>query len=726
MIRNQSGKVSLILGWVLLIALPLHAEDLTLEMIFKYQLFVPAKVEEIRSMKDGEHYTILENGSDIVKYRYATGELVDTLYSLIWNKELPVSEISSYDLNDNETVLIFGSEQEKIYRYSYQTDYYVYDVVEKEIKPVFPEGKQQLAKLSPDGQNVAFIFENNLYIRNIETSYITQITHDGSKNAIINGAPDWVYEEEFALKTGYYWSPDSRRLAFYRFDESRVKEYSLLRYQDLYPELYTFKYPKAGEENSVVEIYVYNLIEGTSNMMNTGEDSTRYIPRIKWLPTSDRLCITSLNRLQNRADLYICNALTGKNELFYSENNERYISEFTDDFVTFIDSGKQAIVMSEKDSYMHLYLYKLDGTLINQITSGEWEIEEFYGFDENSGKLFYTSTEISPLERHLYSIDLKGTDKKRLTSIAGTHTATFSNTFNYYILNSSDANTPNTISLCNQQGELVRILENNDFVKGMVSRYNFSRREFFSFLNHDNTLIYGYQILPPDFKKNKKYPLLVFVYGGPESQEVMNSWENHTTWFQYLAQQGYIVTCADNRGTDGRGEEFRKLTYMQLGKPEVEDQIALVEYMTGKPFVDKKRIGIFGWSYGGYMSLLCMMRGNYLFKTGIAIAPVTDWKFYDSIYTERFMRTPIENSKGYWESSPLNFVDMLEGKLLLIHGLADDNVHFQHSAELINRLVEENKQFEVFVYPDQNHQMHGGNALFHMYNKVTNFILANL
>jgi dipeptidyl-peptidase-4 len=705
---------------------PLYAEDLTLEMIFKYNLFVPDKVEGIRSMNDGESYTYLENLRNIVKFNYATGERTDTLYSLDWNPELPVSEISSYELNDDETMMIFGTDKERIYRYSYQTNYLVYDISERRIIPVFNEGKQQLATISPDGCHVAFVFENNLYLKDIRTGIITQITYDGLKNSIINGSPDWVYEEEFALKTGYYWSPDSRKLAFYRFDESKVREISIIRYNDIYPELYTYKYPKAGEENSIVDIYVYDLFRGTTAKMEIGKDTNQYIPRIKWLPTADRLCIASINRLQNKVDFQICDVTTGASEVFYVEENERYISELSNDFVTFIDSGKQAIVMSEKDGYMHLYRYSLDGVLINQITSGEWEVEQFYGVDESTGKLYYTSTEISPLERHLYSVNLDGTNKEKLTSSAGTHTASFSKTFKYFILTSSDADTPYKITLNNNTGELIRVLEDNSFVQSMMSYFKFTKHEFFSYFDHDNTEIYGYQILPPNFKKNKKYPVLVYVYGGPESQDVRNSWESMNAWFQYLAQHGYIVVCADNRGTNGRGEEFRKSIYMQLGKLEVDDQIALAEYMITKPYVDKNRIGIFGWSYGGYLSLFCMMRGNQLFKTGVAIAPVTDWRYYDSVYTERFMRTPSENEDGYWNGAPINFADMLEGKLLLVHGLDDDNVHFQNSAELISKLVEENKQFDLFVYPDQNHHMHGGNALFHMYNKVTDFIFSNL
>ncbi len=702
------------------------AEELTLEMIFKFNLFNPNKVEEIQSMKDGLHYTALEDSKDIVKYSYETGEKVDVLLSLDWIEDLRYSEIVTYSLNKDETVIIIGTEEEKIYRYSYRANYYVYDVESRKIVPVYSEGKQQYTELSPDGRKVAFVFENNLYIKDIHSNTIAQVTHDGLKNTIINGAPDWLYEEEFDLKTGYYWSPDSRMLAYYRFDESQVHEYSLIFYESLYPELYTYKYPKAGENNSLVDIYTYDLIQGKTSKMEIPEDSDHYTPRIQWLPTSDRLCLTDLNRLQNKADLYICDASSGSSRIFYTEENDTYLSKVTDDFVTFIDSGNNAIILSERDGFRHLYYYKINGTLINQITKGNWEIEEFYGLDENSGQLYYTSTEVSPLERQLYSINLDGTNKKQLTFEPGTHSASFSQTYNYYILTSSDAQTPYEFNLYNQQGELVRILESNEFIKDLTIKYGFTKKEFFTFRNKDNEELNGFKILPPGFRKNKKYPVLIYVYGGPESQTVVNSWDKRLAWFQLLAQKGYIVVCADNRGTDGRGEKFRKEVYLQLGKYEVEDQIALAEYLGGQSYVDKNRIGMFGWSYGGYMTLLCITKGNSYFKTGVAVAPVTDWKFYDTVYTERFMRKPGDNAEGYRKSSPLSYIEMLEGNLLLVHGLADDNVHFQHSAGLITQIVAENRTIDMFIYPNENHLMRGDNALYHVYNQATEYILNNL
>lgn len=726
MMKTNLKLLSCVLFWTVMFINPLPAEDLTLEMIYKQGLFSVNKVKGIRSMRDGLHYTVLENSHDIIKYSYATGENTDTLFSLAWTEDLQFSEISSYNLSKDETMLIFSTEQEKIYRYSYQSSYYVYDITRNKIIPVYSRGKQFLAEISPDGSKVAFVFENNIYMKDINKDQIVQITHDGLKNNIINGVPDWLYEEEFALKTGYYWSPDSRKLAYYRFDESDVREYSLILYDSIYPELFSYKYPKVGDKNPIVDIYVYDVMKGVSKKMELAGDSDCYIPRVKWLPTSDRLCIKYLNRLQKKTDFYIADVTIGTSHVFYSEENPRYIIDFADDFITFIDSANSAIIISEQDGFKHLYHYSITGTLINQVTKGNWEIEEFCGIDENSNLLYFTSTEASPLERHLYSINLDGTNKRQLSKNPGYHSASFSQTFKYFILTSSNANTPHQVSLFNRQGELIRVLENNDIIRFLAYHYHFSKKEFFTFSGGGNTELNGFMILPPKFKKHKKYPVLIYVYGGPESQMVANSWDNRLAWLQLLAQKGYIVACADNRGTNGRGEAFRKSIYMNLGKYEVEDQIALARYLESRSYVDKSRIGLFGWSYGGYISLLCMMLGNDVFKTGVAVAPVTDWKFYDTVYTERYMRRPDENEEGYYNGSALNYIDMLKGNMLIIHGLADDNVHFQHTAELITKIKEENKNISMFIYPNENHLMRGKNALYHVYNQATKFILNNL
>jgi dipeptidyl-peptidase 4 len=704
----------------------MHCQELSLEAIYKYPLFVPDQVVGIRSMNDGIHYTVLENKREVVKYSYASGERVEILFSSDMDSASGLTEISEYQLSDNETAILLTTEREDIYRYSFSSNYYVYTLADSCLTPVFNEGRQQLAAISPDGLHVAFVFENNLYIRDIKSESILQVTSDGVKNKIINGSPDWVYEEEFTLLQGFYWSNDSKKIAFYRFDESNVKEFDIALYDELNLHTESYKYPKAGEENAKVEIYVYNLDSNSKVRMITPNDSDSYVPRIKWLPNSNKLCITSLNRRQNRDDLFISDVSNGHSYSMYSEENEKYISEFSDDFVTFIDSGRQALIMSEKSGFMHVYRYGIDGTFINQVTSGYWEVDDILGVDKFRNRLYYTSTEVSPIERHVYSIGFDGSEKKQLTSRHGVHHADFSKTYNYFILTSSDANTPFEVRLYDNNNHMIRLLENNDFVKEMTREFKFVEKEFFSFVNNEGDTLFGYQILPPGFKKNRKYPVLVYVYGGPEVQMVMDQWENRLAWLQLIAQKGYIVVCIDNRGTDGRGEAFEKSTYLQLGRYETEDQIAFAEYLASKSYVNKNRIGIFGWSYGGYMSLLCLMKGYPVFKAAIAVAPVTNWRFYDSIYTERFMRKPQENAEGYDNNSPLYYVNQMEGKLLLIHGTADDNVHLQNSMVLIKQLVEADKSFEMQFYPDQDHGISDGNATFHLFNRITDFIVTNL
>ena len=724
--KTHYNRISWIVFSMILLNTKAIGNDLTLEMIFRYNLFNANRVTGIQSTKDGLDYYQLEDSRYIIKYSYETGEIIDTLFSLINLEEPEFNTLSSFEINEDENVILLGTEKEKIYRYSYLTTYYIYDKINGKISPLFSEGKQRLAELSPDGQKVAFVYENNLYLKDIRAGKVTQITNDGMRNQIINGAPDWLYEEEFHLLKGFYWSADSRKLAYYHFDESKVREYSLTFYGDVYPELYTYKYPKAGSTNPKVDVCIFDLISGISKTMNVASDSDSYLPRIKWLPISSRLCIITLNRLQNKADIYLCDAESGNSQHFYTEQNEKYISDIDDTFITFSDSEKAVIIRSDRDGYRHLYHYTLDGRLIGQITQGNWEVDEFYGYDEDSGRLFYTSTEISPLERHLYSINIDGTSKKQLTTESGTHSASFNSTFQYYVLASSDAQTPYLFRLFDSQGNLIRTLENNVILQYLTKEYAFSRKEFFTFRSHDSTDLYAYRILPPGFRKNRKYPVLIYVYGGPESQSVTDSWENRLAWFQLLAQKGYIIICADNRGTDGRGEAFRKPIYMQLGKLELDDQLALTEYLTDQKYIDKNRIGIFGWSYGGYMVLNSLTHGNGIYKTGIAVAPVTDWRFYDTAYTERYMRKPSENEESYFTGSPLNFIDNLEGNLLLIHGLADDNVHFQNSAELITRVKEADKNIDMYIYPNENHSMRGPNSLYHVYSIITEYILINL
>lgn len=685
--------------------------------------FYPKKLEEIRSMLDGEHYTTLEKGTDIVRYNYATGKAEDVLFSLK-DHQKEIYNISNYEFNSDETKILITSNEEKLYRHSFLAEFYVYDIKQKTLIPVSKNGKQQLATFSPIGDKVAFVRKNNIFIVDFIKNQETQITIDGKHNEIINGAPDWVYEEEFSFNKGFEWSPDGLKLAYMRFDESNVRMFSIPVYDELYPTIDTYKYPKAGEQNSVVSIHVYDLISGKNQLMDVGDEKNQYIPRIMWANNPDMLGILRLNRLQNKIDLLMADANTGKSEIAFSEKNKKFISEVKDQTFTFLKDGKHMIVFSERSGFNHMYLYTLEGDLLNQITKGNFDVDELQGVNQSEGVLYYTSTEISPLDRNVYSIKLDGTEKKLLTAQKGTNSAAFSKTYKYFINTWSDANTPAKITLNDSEGKLIRVLEENAELQKRMVAYGFGKKEFMTIPTANDLQLNAYIIKPLDFDAGKRYPVFVYVYGGPGSQEVTNDWDSGMGWFQMIVQQGYLVVCIDNRGTDGRGEDFKKCTYLQLGKLETEDQINAAHYLAKLPYVDGSRIGIFGWSYGGYMTSLCVTKGAGIFKMGIAVAPVTNWRFYDSIYTERFMRTPQENPEGYDDNSPMNFADQLKDKFLLIHGSSDDNVHLQNTMVFAKKLVQANKPFELFIYPDNAHNM--ASARLHLYQKMTDFVLNNL
>ncbi len=699
--------------------------DIKLEDIFETYKFQPRSITGLTSMADGKHYSVIDNGTQIAVFDYKTGEKEEAIFSLEKNPIDGEGYISSYSFSDDESCLIFSTSKENIYRYTFLTSYYVYNRITKELSGVFDK-KQQYAKISPDGKHVAFVVDNNLYVKDIITKKITQVTFDGKHAQIINGMPDWVYEEEFTLKNGFEWSPDSKQIAYYRFDESDVKEYQLTLYHSLYPDYYRYKYPKAGENNSVVTIHVYDIANQKQVIMDTGDETDIYFPRIKWTSGKNVLCIIRLNRLQNKAELLFANTNTGKTKVFYTEEDDQYISEFGDNFATFLKDGEHVLIQSEKDGFMHFYLYSVDGKLQHQITKGDWEVDELLGVDEGHKMIYYLSTEESPLERHVYCVGFDGKTKKKLSGPKGVHDAVFSSTFEYYIDYCSGSDKPLSVSLYSKNGKLVRSLETNRYLQEIAKEHGFTKKELFDLKGPSGIVLYGFMYKPADFDPNKKYPLLIYVYGGPESQTVQDNWDGNLPWFQYLAQHGYIVACIDNRGTDGRGGVFKKATYKQLGKYETEDQIAAAEFLSRQSYIDGNRIGVFGWSYGGYMTLLCLMKGNHIFKMGIAVAPVTNWRFYDTIYTERFMGKPQDNADGYDLNSPINHVEKLNGKLLLIHGTADDNVHIQNSMVLIGQMVNYNKDFDMYFYPNKNHGIYGGNTQLHLFTHISDYIFENL
>ncbi len=700
-----------------------ETKPITLEDAFQSRKFSSAGLYGLRSMNDGLHYTVREGGH-IEKFSYKTGELVETLFDAAEFGEL--TSISGYHFNDSETKILIETGVESIYRHSYLASNFVYDMKSATLVPVSGKGKQQLGAFSPDGSYVAFVRENNLYVRDLSQDEEKQVTFDGVRNEIINGAPDWVYEEEFGFSQGFHWSPDGKKIAFYRFDERRVQEFHMTMFGPLYPESYKFKYPKAGEMNSLVTIHVFDLESGLTIPIDVGEETDQYIPRIKWTRDPEVLSIMRLNRLQNQLDILHAGAADGQSQVVYSETNLYYIFEASDNTITYLPDGESFILSSEKDAYFHLYHYNFVSGDMQAITSGDYDIASFMGYDEKQQRLYYSSYEESSIQRHLYSIKLDGTKKQKLSTQPGTNRASFSSSFKYYILTHSSANTPPCITLHNQKGKLIRVLEDNEKMKKTAKEYGYALTGFLTVPTASGEQLNAWMIKPNDFDPNKEYPLFIYVYGGPESQNVTDSWGRRGAWFQMLVQQGYVVACVDNRGTNGRGEAFRKATYMKLGELETIDQIEAAQWFGSQDYIDEERIGMFGWSYGGYMTSLCMTKGEGTFKMGIAVAPVTNWRYYDTVYTERFMRTPQENPEGYDDNSPINFVDGLQGKFLLVHGSGDDNVHYQNSMDFVEALVQANKQFEMQFYPNKNHGIYGGNTSIHLYTRMTEFILKNL
>jgi dipeptidyl-peptidase 4 len=701
-------------------------KEITHEDIWYLGTFRMASVYGVNSMNNGESYTSLNMArNSIVQYNYETGKQEKVLFKIKDFEDVEIDWIYDYTFNNNETRILISSNYEPIYRHSFKAEYYIFDIENNTLKSLSDKGKQQLASFSPQGDNIAFVRDNNIYYRSIDETTEYQITTDGEWNHIINGAPDWVYEEEFSYNKAYEWSPDGNAIAFLKTDETNVKQFDMVMYGDLYPEHYEYKYPKAGEDNSKVSLHIYHLNTKKIVEADLGNLDDMYIPRIYWTQSPGVLAAVKMNRLQNEYELFTIDAKTGKSQVLFSLNDDKYI-EITDD-LTFIPNGEKFMLTHESDGYRHIYVYDNNGEQINQVTSGSWDVTEVYGYCPETETVYYQAAESSPLNREVYSIKIDGSNKKKLSETEGYNEAEFSKGFKYFINFFSDANTPYYITLNNGLGKTIRDIETNDGLKDKIkNEYKFSPKEFFTFTTEEGVELNGWMIKPNDFKKNKKYPVLMYVYGGPGAQTVNNSWDHNLAWWQMLAQKGYIIVSVDNRGTGARGKNFRQITYGELGKYETIDQIEAAKYLAGLKYVDGSRIGMFGWSYGGYLTALCLTKGAEYFKAGIAVAPVTNWRHYDTIYTERYNGLPQDNPSGYDDNSPVNHVDMLKGSLLLVHGTADDNVHFQNSVDLVTELISKNKQFDTMYYPNSNHGIYSGNARIHLYTKMTDFLLEKL
>ncbi len=699
-------------------------KEITVNDLWKDYTFWTRSIPGFNFLNDGKHFTRLQKGV-IQKYDITTGAHVSDIFSggdYAGTGDFDGS-FDSYTFSKDEQKILIKTDVESIYRHSTRAIFYVFDIQNKTLTKVGDaDGKIRYATFDPNASKVAYVYGNDLYYYELETGRTTRITNDGKVNHIINGATDWVYEEEFSFDKAFFWSPDGRHIAYMRFDESDVKEFTMTLYNDeTYPQYTTFKYPKVGEKNAYVTAHVYDINQGKTYDIDIDEGDEYYIPRIKWTKDPDNVLIYKMNRHQNDLKLIAYHCSSKSQNILLHETNKYYI-DITDD-ITFLDDGR-FLWTSEKSGYNHIYVHQADGEQILDLTPYDYDVTAFYGVDEKRGLVYYQAAAKSPLQRELYKVSLVGGSPIKISKREGTHRAQWSSTHDYYIDTYSTINTAPNYIVYDRAGKQIRVIEDNAYVPGLQEEYGAAKIEFFTFTTDQGVLLNGWILKPKDFNPHRIYPLFMTQYSGPGSQSVTDSWMgNNYWWYQQLAQKGYIVACVDPRGTGGRGQEFKKMTYLQLGKYETIDQIQAAKYLGSKPYIDQDRIGIFGWSYGGYMSSLCILKGNDVFKSAIAVAPVTSWRWYDTIYTERYMRTVAENEAGYIENSPVYFADRLKGNYLLIHGLADDNVHFQNSAEMMKALIKANKQFDTYVYPNRNHGIYGDNARVHLWTKMNDFII---
>ena len=700
-------------------------KSITLEEIWN-GTFRMEYMDRLHSMQNGKEYSLLnydrsQGNRTIDLYSYETGEKLRTIVSAA---DLPIENFVSYDFSKDESKILLGTNVRSIFRRSSIGDYYVYDTASKKLTKVADQPIQE-PTFSPDASKVAYGVDNNLFIKNLVSGETLQLTKDGEKNKIINGISDWVYEEEFSIVRAFDWNLTGDKLAFIKFDEEAVPEFSMDVYgTDLYQKQDVFKYPKAGEPNSTVSLHIYDLETKVIADVDLSQYENYYIPRLQFTNEDDILAVQTLNRKQNKLDLIFVDASQNKASRILEDTDAAYV-DVTDN-LTFLDDNN-FIWTSEKDGWNHIYLYDKAGKLKNQITKGNWEVTSYYGYDPKTNRVFYQSSENGSINRGVYAVRLNGSKKQALSAEKGTNNADFSTDFTYYINTFSDAETPYVFTLNRaKDGKLIRKIKDNTNLQNQLDEYEISQKEFFTLpINGED--LNAWMIKPKNVDPNKEYPLFMTQYSGPGSQSVANSWSgSNDYWYQMLAQDGYIIACVDPRGTGLKGRDFKKMTQNELGKYEVEDQIAAAKLLSERDYIDADRTGIWGWSYGGFMSSNCLFQGPDTFEMAISVAPVTSWRFYDSIYTERYMSTPQENASGYDDNSPLSHVGTLKGKYLLVHGSADDNVHVQNTMRLIEALVQANKQFDWAIYPDKNHGIYGGNTRLHLYTKMTNFIKENL
>ena len=699
---------------------------LTVERIYGSRDFTTRGVSP-RWLADGESFTVVEttaDGSDLWVEGIRTGKRTRLLEGSVLKvtESAPPIEIEDYEWSADERKLLIFSDAQRVWRQATKGTYYVYDIGERRLVPVSRQaGWQLFAKFSPDGGKVGFVRDNNLFVTELATGAETQLTRDGSDN-IINGTTDWVYEEELDLRDAWRWSPDGKRIAFWRFDQSPVALFTMLDKLGQYPAPVAFRYPKAGTANSRVRVGVIDLADGATRWFDVGGSEQDYLARMDWIPGTDQVVIQRANRHQNRIDVLVGDAATGRTHALFTETDSAWVD--VDNDMTWLNGGRQFLWSSERDGFNHLYLYDASGEVVRQVTRGAWDVNTLYGVDEAKGWVYFAASVESPMQRHIYRVRLNGSGMEKLAKEAGTHSANFSPDFSLFVGSYSAIDKPPVYRLVEADGTVLRVLEGNDGARAAVDALALPRPEFVKIPAADGvTQLNAYILRPAAGSAAARHPVLMYVYGGPGSQTVTDAWGGtRYLWHQMLAQKGYVVVSVDNRGTGARGRAFKKATYLNLGRLETDDQIAAARHLGTLPYVDPARIGIWGWSYGGYMTALSLGRGGDVFRAGVSVAPVTDWKLYDTIYTERFMRTPQENPTGYREGSPLHHTRGMSGDLLLIHGTGDDNVHDQNTMQLVQALVQDGKQFDLMLYPNRTHSIAGGNTQVHLFTMITNWL----
>ena len=696
-------------------------------------------MQAVRPLADGETYGQMSaDGKRVESYSFRTGQQVAVLFDVATARGAKLEEVDDYIMSPDGRRMLIQTQTKSIYRHSFTAVYYIYDIRNNKLEPLSDGGPQQTPVFSPDGNQIAFVRDNNIYlVKLLYDNAESQVTKDGKRNEIINGIPDWVYEEEFSTNSSMVFSADSKQLVWIRYDESAVKQYSMQLFKGLYPErtefaeypgAYTYKYPVPGEVNSQVSVWSYDIQSRQTRKIAVPLDADGYIPRIKATSDPSKIAVFTMNRHQDQLRIYMANPLSTVCQLAIEDQVEKYIKEEVLDEVQITD--QHILLPSERDGFNHLYLYNLNGQLQRQIVTDKYEVREVYGYDEKTGDTYFAANPNGPLEQQVMVAHANG-KLETLTVKAGVNRAIFSQNFKYSINSWSDINHPVVYTLCQNNGKTLLTLIDNQKLLKKLADYELGTKEFFSFTTSEGVQLNGWMVKPADFNPQKQYPVIMYQYGGPGSQQVLNQWGigmngNGAILEQYLCQEGYICVCVDNRGTGGRGAAFEKCTYLRLGELEARDQVETALWLGQQTYVDKERIGIWGWSYGGWNTLMSMSEGRPVFKAGVAIAPPTNWRFYDTIYTERYMRTPQENKQGYDDVNPIARAAQLHGALLICHGLADDNVHYQNTAEYVEALVQADKDFRQLVYTNRNHSIYGGNTRNHLFRQAIDHFNANL